>query len=50
MNWPQSHRGTEPEDLSDPTAEIIRCAIEVHRLLINFNSHLLKDGITRRAL
>jgi GxxExxY protein len=33
MNWPQSHRGTEPEDLSDLTAEIIRCAIEVHRVL-----------------
>ena len=33
MNRPQSHRDTEPEDLSDLTGKIIRCAIEVHRVL-----------------
>jgi GxxExxY protein len=33
MNKRQSHRDTEPEDLSDLTGNIIRCAIEVHRVL-----------------
>jgi GxxExxY protein len=33
MKKPQSHRDTEPEDLSDLTGNIIRCAIEVHRVL-----------------
>jgi GxxExxY protein len=33
MNMPPSHRDTEPEDLSDLTGKIIRCAIEVHRAL-----------------
>ncbi len=33
MNTPQSHRGTEPEDFNDLTAEIIRCAIDVHRAM-----------------
>ena len=30
---PPSHRVTEPEDLNDLTAKIIRCAIDVHRAL-----------------
>jgi GxxExxY protein len=33
MNTPPSHRDTEPEDLSDLTGKIIRCTIEVHRVL-----------------
>jgi GxxExxY protein len=33
MNKPQSHRGTEPDDLSGLTGEIIRCAVEVHRVI-----------------
>jgi GxxExxY protein len=33
MNRPQRHRGTETDDFSDLTAEIIRCAIEVHRVM-----------------
>jgi GxxExxY protein len=33
MNKPQSHRGTERDDLGGLTGEIIRCAIEVHRVL-----------------
>jgi GxxExxY protein len=33
MNRPPRHRDTEPEDLSDLTGKIIRCAIEVHRVL-----------------
>ena len=33
MNRPQSHRDTEPDDLSGLTGNIIRCAIEVHRVL-----------------
>jgi GxxExxY protein len=33
MNRPPSHRDTEPEDLSELTGNIIRCAIEVHRVL-----------------
>jgi len=33
MNKPQRHRGTEPDDFSDLTADIIRCAIEVHKVI-----------------
>jgi GxxExxY protein len=33
MNGPQSHRDTEPHELSDLTGKIIGCAIEVHRVL-----------------
>jgi GxxExxY protein len=33
MNSPQSHRGTEPEQLKELTERIIGCAIAVHRAL-----------------
>ncbi len=33
MIRPQSHRDTEPEDLNELTSQIIRCAIDIHRVI-----------------
>ena len=33
MNWPQSHKVTEPEEVNRLTSTVIGCAIDVHRAL-----------------
>jgi GxxExxY protein len=46
MNMPQSHRGTEPEDLNELTEGIIGCAIAVHRALgPGLREHLYESAL-----